>query len=697
MVDEQPTTQNKSGVIRPGDIDIGDIVLTCKNGFKANLKEIIVELNINEDIFSPFIYGELSLVDTHGLLRYGPILGAGEESLLVTYNTPCTDPVQLEFVIYKVKDRSKLDRDSTEAYTLCFTTPEALKDKEQKIYKTFTGKTYSDYAKQIHKEYLKVEGGPELEFTPTNYITAFTSDGWTPFQCMKYMANRAIPKKFSEFEFARGYLFFRSFERYKFINVLSQMQQDPVAHYRYINNRMNSGISQFDLLSNFFSIESFVMKNNDDAILDTLNGKYGSTGIHYNPFHGTITESVFDDRYLNRVTEDATSRVEAERLRRYGQDRPTTGLTQYEISTSYVYDEKEDVEYGLPTESPSEYVSKVFSTDTKFKSIEATPQDPALTSEEPESLNAFDSREGDGGMIGSIPSGTPLAALLPDKTSIFKQGFTVPIDAPGSITVKDSQATPFRRSTANKSFGAVASYEVGFFNERPGEIVDVEESVSKGIDASGTPQRLFVFDKEEIIRVIGRDRFDSALPTDANGKIIPGRYRMEFFSTVEGDFKSLNEVQFNQTFGFTQPFTPQSKTVLKNEIPPEPPPLTVAEKEEFASVDSGLDYTTVINANQERRSQMQQFKGMVIEVTVPGDSRRRVGDIVRTEFPAEPVVPNRQDDTTDLSISGKYMVTHIRHQIRKDDYKLVMELSRNSRAKRIPDINQGIEPETAPS
>ena len=56
MVDEQPTTQNKSGVIRPGDIDIGDIVLTCKNGFKANLKEIIVELNINEDIFSPFIF-----------------------------------------------------------------------------------------------------------------------------------------------------------------------------------------------------------------------------------------------------------------------------------------------------------------------------------------------------------------------------------------------------------------------------------------------------------------------------------------------------------------------------------------------------------------------------------------------------------------------------------------------------------------
>jgi hypothetical protein len=662
MVDEQPTTQNKSGVIRPGDIDIGDIVLTCKNGFKANLKEIIVELNINEDIFSPFIYGELSLVDTHGLLRYGPILGAGEESLLVTYNTPCTDPVQLEFVIYKVKDRSKLDRDSTEAYTLCFTTPEALKDKEQKIYKTFTGKTYSDYAKQIHKKYLKVEGGPELEVTPTNYITAFTSDGWTPFQCMKYMANRAVPKEFSEFEFARGYLFFRSFERYEFINVLSQMQQDPVAHYRYINNRMNSGISQFDLLSNFFSIESFVMKNNDDAILDTLNGKYGSTGIHYDPFHGTITESVFDDRYLDRVTEDATSRVEAERLRRYGQDRPTTGLTQYEISTSYIYDNIENAEYGLPTESPSDYVSRVFSTDTKFKSIETTPQDPALTSEEPESLNAFDPND----RINDPLGGRPISALFPTTRRLFDT------DEPDTIAnVLLTTESPLNRT-----------YEVFISDARPGKIIDAELTT---FDENGDVEELVIFSNSELKAIVTPEVFNQQVPTDE------GVYLMKFTEN-QGEF--INNISFTKTFGEVPLIDPP---LAKQEIPASREGLSPQEEEEYGAIGSEVDYTTVINANQERRSQMQQFKGMVIEVTVPGDSRRRVGDIVRTEFPAEPVVPNRQDDTIDLSISGKYMVTHIRHQIRKDDYKLVMELSRNSRAKRIPDINQGVEPETAPS
>ena len=681
MVDEQPTTQNKNGVIRPGDIDIGEIVLVCDNGFKALLKDIIVELNINEDIFSPFIYGELSLVDTNGLVRYAPILGAGEERLLITYNTPCTDPVQLEFVIYKVKDRSKLDRDSTEAYTLCFTTPEALKDKEQKIYKTFTGKTYSEYAKQIHGEYLKVEGGPELEVTPSNYITAFTSDGWTPFQCMKYMANRAVPKEFSEFEFARGYLFFRSFERYEFINVLSQMQQDPVAHYRYINNRMNPGISQFDLLSNFFSIESYVIKNNDDAILDTLNGKYGSTGIHYDPFHGTITESVFDDRYLNRVTQDATSRVEAERLRRYGQGRPTTGLTQYEISTSYVYDNIENAEYGLSTESPSEYVSSVFSTESKFKSIETTPQDPALTSEEPESLNAFDEND----PILNPLSGRPLAALLPDTTYLITR--TSPFGNPILKTVIDTQLHTLDDRV----------FLVYITPDRPGELIDFDNTT---FDENGDVERLFVFSVDEIKSIVGDEVFNQNVPTDL------GIYQMRFQSTLRGDFKAINDISFTDTRVIAENDSREippaedvniDRPIAKQEIPKSTESLSTEEEEEYGAIGSEVDYTTVINANQERRSQMQQFKGMVIEVTVPGDSRRRVGDIVRTEFPAEPVVSNRQDDTTDLSISGKYMVTHIRHQIRKDDYKLVMELSRNSRAKRIPDNNQGIEPETAPS
>ena len=672
MVDEQPTTQNKSGVIRPGDIDIGDIVLTCKNGFKANLKEIIVELNINEDIFSPFIYGELSLVDTHGLLRYGPILGAGEESLLVTYNTPCTDPVQLEFVIYKVKDRSKLDRDSTEAYTLCFTTPEAIKDKEQKIYKTFTGKTYSDYAKQIHKEYLKVEGGPELEVTPTNYITAFTSDGWTPFQCMKYMANRAVPKEFSEFEIARGYLFFRSFERYEFINVLTQFQQDPVAHYRYINNRMNPGISQFDLLSNFFSIESYVIKNNDDAILDTLNGKYGSTGIHYDPFHGTITESQFDDRYLDGLIERTENRAairaetaELERLRRTGQPRPITGLTQYEISTSWVHDGIENAEYGFPTESAAEYVADIFRGRSKFRSIEAPPQDPALVGETFDPRSLYSPFDPDDPILQPL-IGRSLTAFLPTTRRLFDT------DEPDTIT----NVVLITESPLNRT------YEVFISDARPGKIIDAELTT---FDENGDVEELVIFSNSELKAIVTPEVFNRQVPTEE------GTYLMEFTAN-DGDF--VNDISFTKISDEVPPIDPP---LAKREIPASKEGLSPEEEAEYGAIDSTVDYTTVINANQERRSQMQQFKGMVIEVTVPGDSRRRVGDIVRTEFPAEPVVPNRQDDTIDLSISGKYMVTHIRHQIRKDDYKLVMELSRNSRAKRIPDINQGIEPETAPS
>ena len=304
-----------------------------------------------------------------------------------------------------------------------------------------------------------------------------------------------------------------------------------------------------------------------------------------------------------------------------------------------------------------------------------------MTSEEPESLNAFDEND----PILNPLSGRPLAALLPDTTYLINR--TSPFGNPIPKTVIDTQL----HNLDNRVF------LVYITPDRPGELIDFDNTT---FDENGDVERLFVFSVDEIKSIVGDEVFNQNVPTAL------GIYQMRFQSTLRGDFKAINDISFTDTRVIAENDSREippaedvniDRPIAKQEIPKSTESLSTEEEEEYGAIGSEVDYTTVINANQERRSQMQQFKGMVIEVTVPGDSRRRVGDIVRTEFPAEPVVSNRQDDTTDLSISGKYMVTHIRHQIRKDDYKLVMELSRNSRAKRIPDINQGIEPETAPS
>jgi hypothetical protein len=87
-----------------------------------------------------------------------------------------------------------------------------------------------------------------------------------------------------------------------------------------------------------------------------------------------------------------------------------------------------------------------------------------------------------------------------------------------------------------------------------------------------------------------------------------------------------------------------------------------------------------------RRSQLKSLQGQVIEITVPGDSRRRIGEIIRVEIPS--YESRVKEDYLDTSISGKYMISHIKHVIKKDDYKLVLEISRNARSQKLPENNE---------
>lgn len=87
----------------------------------------------------------------------------------------------------------------------------------------------------------------------------------------------------------------------------------------------------------------------------------------------------------------------------------------------------------------------------------------------------------------------------------------------------------------------------------------------------------------------------------------------------------------------------------------------------------------------ERNSLMSQLtNGPGINIIVPGDSRRRVGDIVDVKLPS-PEPKNTLQKWYDMSTSGKYMITKIRHSMTNKNYKLFLELSRESSMTAMPD------------
>ena len=78
-----------------------------------------------------------------------------------------------------------------------------------------------------------------------------------------------------------------------------------------------------------------------------------------------------------------------------------------------------------------------------------------------------------------------------------------------------------------------------------------------------------------------------------------------------------------------------------------------------------------------RNSLMEQATNKRIALTANGDSRIKVGDVVfLSAFAIEPAKKN--DSNLDPLISGRYLITAINHQINRDGYNQVFEISKDS-------------------
>jgi hypothetical protein len=89
----------------------------------------------------------------------------------------------------------------------------------------------------------------------------------------------------------------------------------------------------------------------------------------------------------------------------------------------------------------------------------------------------------------------------------------------------------------------------------------------------------------------------------------------------------------------------------------------------------------------QRQAQIQEFGSIVVNFSVPGNSARHVGDLIRFEIPT--TIPDDDPNLIGIPVghqlySGFYIVSKIRHKIDSQGYQTDIELIKNSFAKRLP-------------
>lgn len=91
-----------------------------------------------------------------------------------------------------------------------------------------------------------------------------------------------------------------------------------------------------------------------------------------------------------------------------------------------------------------------------------------------------------------------------------------------------------------------------------------------------------------------------------------------------------------------------------------------------------------------RKSILQQINNNSIIIRVPGDSSRRVGQTVNINIPLPEPIKNGVMDVYDKHLSGKYLVTSLKHLVSRTDYRTVLEMSRNYLPSPLPVTNTKI-------
>lgn len=209
-----------------GDVRLDDCTLTSiASGNSINIINQVLAIQIFEDLFSPFMSGNIIVKESLDILNALPI--TGQEWLDLHVRTPTfedKEDIKHRFFVYKISDRDYLGERSV-VYKLHFISEYALKDASTIISKGYKGKI-SDIVKQILTDWVGEKNIGEIEETKNN--NRYVSNFWNPTKNLNFLCNNAVNAEDSP-----SYLSFQSRRGFNFKSLHNMYKSEEKQFFNY--------------------------------------------------------------------------------------------------------------------------------------------------------------------------------------------------------------------------------------------------------------------------------------------------------------------------------------------------------------------------------------------------------------------------------------------------------------------------------
>jgi hypothetical protein len=274
-----------------GEVSLDKVRIITPSGFYQDIAAQVINVQVYEDIFSPFITGSLIVKESLDLVNLFPFIG--EEYLELEIRTPSLDKnnIKSTFYIYKMTDRELLG-DRGVVYQLHFISIEAVSDLNKKISKTFTGKVSDLVQKFITDKYDGMESQKTISAEPTTNTIKYTSNYWSPVQNIMHLVDNAVNANKTP-----DYVFFENRDGFYFISLETLYSNNVFQEFtydKYTRESLPGGGSVRNVQEDYKRILSISIPTGFDYIDRLRSGMISSKLITYDVTKKTYTSKNYD-------------------------------------------------------------------------------------------------------------------------------------------------------------------------------------------------------------------------------------------------------------------------------------------------------------------------------------------------------------------------------------------------------------------
>lgn len=334
---------NKSSdkILNAGDVVVDEIRLVSYTGFELDLRKMVGDFSIYEDIYSNGMSGSLIFPDSMNLVKNTPIIG--DEDLYITFYTPGVDtkPKKVRFKVFKISTFVRGTGSTTVAVRLEFTSPLYQISARNKINRVYRNMSFSEMVKTTYEDMKRYDSAlPDLYADDTYGKSTVIVPNWSHLYAINWFAHRGVAMSNQQIA---DYLFYEDLVGTKFIPLSKLKDQQSVYTYKSAPGGFRSDSGERMIESELRNITSYAIRDLGDKLRETKLGVYGSSML----VHEVVTKSYYTTNYSYRDSFADTAHLNKGRMITYDntvQDNVFAHIKYYDKS-HYMFNGVDDTNY----------------------------------------------------------------------------------------------------------------------------------------------------------------------------------------------------------------------------------------------------------------------------------------------------------------------------------------------------------------